>query len=123
MYDVRDTRPHDFDTTIMGPGFFVFFNYGIIESGGLDAYEHHPYAFKPARFKFAGEEEKKAAPIIERIAQEVAESEKIETKEDIELILILRLEMQGLIYKSMYLTWILEQRKRYNMAIALLLLS
>lgn len=122
MLDPIETRSHDRDTTIMGPGFFVFFQRGIIEQGG-EFYDGHPYAFKPAKFKFTDEEEKKAAPIIERIAQEIIESKKAETKEDIELILILRLEMQGLICKSIYLTWILEQRRRYNMAIALLLLN
>lgn len=122
MYDPRDTQPHDLDTTIMGPGFFVFFQRGVIEQSG-EFYDRHPYTFKPAKFKFADEEEEKAAPIIERIAQEVTESKEIETKEDIELILMLRLEMQGLICKSIYLTWILEQRRRYNMAIALLLLN
>lgn len=85
--------------------------------GTVEIYKNHPWLFKT-------EEEVEAKPVIEAIAEKVIETPFIETEQDIELILRLRLEQEGLIYKVIYLKWIkacIERQKR-NKAIILLLL-
>lgn len=78
------------------------------------------------RFRPVGKEQRKAKRIIEKVAKTVLETPNIETESEIELILRLRLEQQGLIFKSLYLDWILKktqaERKRKKV-IALLLLN
>lgn len=106
MPDPRDTRPHDFDTTAMGPGFFVFFNYGIIESGG---YFFDFERLRPkANFRAKTEEEKEAKPILEDIAKRI---EPDYDSRDLEIILRLRLRQQHIIYKNLYLKWLETQKK------------
>ena len=70
-------------------------------------------------------EEEKVEDIIERIAEKVVKT-KAESKEaDIELILRLRLEVECIEFKVIYLTWLLDEikRERYNKAVVLLLLN
>lgn len=86
---------------------------------------YHPYRYRDrVRFKFADEEEHEAAPVIEEIAERVISTKRDETRDEIELILRLRLEQEKLIYKICYLDFIIEQqRKRKNTLLALLLLT
>ncbi len=126
---MRDTHPHDYDTTLMGPGFFVFFQRGIIETGGyeppVDYGKYHPYRYTPkVRFKFK-EEEKKVVELIEEVFEFVESDTK---EEDLELILRLQLQQQEILCKELYILW-LEQEfqlylawKREQEAIILLLL-
>jgi len=95
------------ETNPMGPGFFIFFQDEVETSGGWEPYKYR----KRVRFKYADEEEEKAAPIIERIAEKVLDTKEVETKQDIELVLRLRLEQEGLIYKNLYLVWLINQTK------------
>lgn len=56
------------------------------------------------KFRADDEQEKKAKPIIEAIAETIDPYH--ESSADYELILRLRLREQGLIYKSLYLKWL-----------------
>lgn len=95
-------------------------------SGGWFDYEKH----RP-RFKAVGKEQRKAKRFVEEIATKVLATSYIETNEDIELILRLKLKQQGLIYKNLYLRWLVNEaeierkakaRKRRNKIAMLLLL-
>lgn len=81
-------------------------------SGGYFDYDAHRPKFKPKT-----KEEKKAAPIIEQIAENIIATELVETKREIELVLRLRLRQEGLIYKNLYLSWIIRQDKIRKAAI------
>lgn len=95
--------------TPQGPGFFIFFQTDRSTSGGDETFVD--YGTVRERFKAKDKEEEKAAPVIEAIANKVIETKAIETKEDIELVLRLRLEQEGLIYKNLYLVWLINQTK------------
>lgn len=112
MIDPRDTRPHDLDTTVMGPGFFVFFNYGIIESGGFFDF--------PDRPPVAGKKKKRK---IQQIIEEVAQRTEGRSLADQELALRLILEAEKIVYRSLYLKWLkTEAKKRRQRKTALVLL-
>jgi len=112
MIDPRDTRPHDFDTTVMGPGFFVFFNYGIIESGG-----YFDFPDSPPR---AGKKKKRK---IQQIIEDVAERTEGRSLDEKELALRLLLEAEQIVYRDLYLKWVQkETRKRKQKRAAILLL-
>lgn len=68
------------------------------------------------KFKAKDEDEKQAKPIIEDIAEQLAETAVTETAQDIELILRMRLRQQQLKYKSIYLKWLKKQAeiKKYE---------
>lgn len=127
MSDPRDTQD-SFDTTLMGPGFFVFFQRGIIESGGWDS-DPYPFIVRP-KFKAKGKD-KKAKPILEEIAEKILKTPKIETSKEIELILRMRLKVERLRFKNLYLTWLTREvekehkkrkkRKKDSEAVLLLL--
>lgn len=115
---------HDYDTTLMGPGFFVFFQRGIIETGGYEIYPDHPWAYSP---KPETKEEKKALKLVEQIIQTQPEDT---SEEDLELALRLRLEYQEITFKFIYLIWLQQEyeycelmRKQEEDAIFLLLLQ
>ena len=111
-YDPRDVRPHDFDTTVMGPGFFVFFNYGIIESGGYFDFPDRPPAGK-----------KKKKRKIEQIIETVAERTEGRSLADQELALRLVLEAEKIVYRSLYFQWLKkETRKRKQKRTTIMLL-
>jgi len=111
MYDPRDTRPHDFDTTVMGPGVFIFFNYGIIESGGYFDYPDRPPAGKKKKRK------------IQQIIEDVAERTEGRSLEEKELALRLLLEAEQIVYRDLYLKWVQKaDRKRKQKRAAILLL-
>lgn len=110
MYDPRDTQDA-FDTTLMGPGFFVFFQRGIIESGGyldFESIRHTP------RFKAYDEDEKEAKPILEDIAQQMADNQYIITRQDMEIVLRMRLREQNIAYKNLYMKWLKHEKKVIN---------
>lgn len=122
-----DTHPHDYDTTLMGPGFFVFFQRGVIETGGYEPeiYKDHPWFYEPIKPK--GKEEKKALKVVEQIIQTQPEDT---SEEDLELALRLRLEYQEITFKFIYLVWLQQEhehcelmRKQEEEAIFLLLLQ
>ena len=106
--DPRDTQDA-LDTTLMGPGFFVFFQRGIIESGGFN------FPDRPPVYKDVPE---KVCKIIKRIEKKQL------PKDDEELALRLALKLQEIKYQELYLE-ILQQeskrRKRRCKAIILLL--
>ena len=68
-------------------------------------------AYRP-KFKSRTKEEKKAAPIIERIAKKIVATPQIETTKDIELILHIKLEQENIRFKQLYLTWIKREVKK-----------
>lgn len=117
IYDPRDTRPHDLDTTVMGPGFFVFFNYGIIESGGF-----FDYPDTPTRVR---DEKPKPREIIERVAKRTQAWDQDER----EMALRVALEVHQIRYRKLYLTWLEKEaetrrkkaKQRRNTVILLLL--
>ena len=88
---------------------------------GGTSYDYFP-STAPARFKLP---ESEVSPIIETIAEKVIETRQSETKEELELLLILRLECEGIMYKLEYLELLIFEikRQRYNKAIVLLLLN
>ena len=102
-------------STPMGPGFFIFFQTEGI-TGGFKETEfngYHPYKYrKRTKFKFAGKEEKKAAPIVEEITEKVLNTPEIETNKDIELVLRMRLKVEQIRFKNLYLKWIIQQAKK-----------
>jgi len=108
--------------TPQGPGFFIFFRNETIESGGYEPVFVDYGGYVP-KFKPKGKEEKKAKPIIEHIAETILATPEIETEKEIDLMLRLKLEYEGLTYKKLYLTWIIEQInvQRRNAIILLLL--
>ena len=73
--------------------------------------------------KPTGPEEEKAEEIIERLAETIVETKA--EKKDFELILRLRLEIECIEFKMIYLAWLLDEikRERCNKAIVLLLLN
>ena len=93
-------------STPMGPGFFIFFQTETIESGG-----YFDYGTLRERFVPKTKPEEKAAPIINRIAEKILETKQIETNQDIELILRLKLERENIRYKQLYLTYLIGQAK------------
>jgi len=56
-------------------------------------------------------EDKKAAVIIERIAEKIAATPIIETNKDVELALRIKLEHENIKYKKLYLQWTKQQIK------------
>lgn len=105
MLDPIHTKPADYDETLMGPGFFVFFQYGTIETGGYERQEiPEPWKYKPkVRFEYK-EEEKPAIEIIEAIAEKALEEKPSDI--DLELALRLKLEQEQLQFRLIYLIWI-----------------
>lgn len=111
------------DTTVMGPGFLVFFQHNGITSGGYEpqiAYKGHPWAYRP--------EEKKALGVIEDIAKKVVRapltaSHKV-SKDDLELMLRLKLQAKDMAFEVKYLKLLVElqQFHRQQEEIFLLLL-
>ena len=77
----------------------------VFSGGYPDVYKYRPRV----RFKFKDEEEKKAARIIEEIIEYVPEDT---TQQDLELDLRIKLKTQGLLYKALYLTWIIEENRK-----------
>ena len=121
-----DTRPHDRDTTIMGPGFFVFFQRGITETGGW-GYKDHPWLRAPREPERYEAKEKKAIEIVEELVEKVMKkpSKVFEepTDQDLELMLRLQLEHQEITFKFIYLIWLQDcYRMRQNEEDALFLL-
>lgn len=111
------------DTTLMGPGFLVFFQHNGITSGGYDphiAYKGHPWAYKP--------EEKEALEVIEGIAEKVVKTPlrpaKAVPKDDLELMLRLKLQAKDMAFEVKYLKLLVElqQFHRRQEEIFLLLL-
>jgi hypothetical protein len=102
----------------MGPGFFVFFQRNIIESGGYpvppvgergtipEVWKYRPRV----RFKFADEEEREVAEVVEQVFEAVEEED---TKDDLELILRLKLEAQQITFKALYMLWLEQEYARY----------
>ena len=92
-------------------------------SGGWFDYE----ALRP-RFKARGKEQKKAKRFIEEIAEQILQSPQVETNRDIELVLRLKLRQQELIYKNLYLKYLIKVaehervKKRQNDEAIMLLL-
>lgn len=82
----------------------------VAETAFSGGYFERDY-YRP-RFKGRTREEKKAAPIIERIAKKIAATPEIETSKDIELILHIQLEQEHIKYKQLYLTWIKREVKK-----------
>lgn len=111
MIDPRDTQDA-LDTTLMGPGFFVFFQRGIIESGGYPADGVSEfYKYRPrVRFKFADEQERRVAEVVEQVFEVIEEDT---TQDDLELILRLKLEAQHIQFKALYMIWLEQEYARY----------
>jgi len=92
-------------------------------SGGYFDYEAHRPKFKPV-----GKEQRKAKRIVEKIAETILATPDIETNKEIDLILRLKLENEGLVYKQLYLRWLVKEaeierkKKKHNKAIIMLLL-
>lgn len=113
---------------LMGPGFFIFFQ---IETeipeerpaGGWFDYDGYRPKFKPV-----GKEQRKAKRVVEEIAHTILATPDIETNKEIDLILRLKLEHEGLVYKQLYLRWLINEakierkRKQRNNTIIMLLL-
>lgn len=111
--------------TPMGPGFFFFFRNETIESGGYKEPNFFNYDGYVPKFKAVGKEQRKAKRVVEKIAKIVLATPNIETNKEIELMLRLRLEYEGLIYKQLYLRWIIKQaekERQKRVAVILLLL-
>jgi hypothetical protein len=89
--------------------------------GTAPSYDYFPN-IAPAKFRLP---ESEVSPIIESIAEKVIETRQPETEKELELLLMLRLECEGMVFKLEYLELlILEIRKqRFNKAIVLLLLN
>jgi len=113
------------DVTPQGPGFFFFFRYKTIESGGYKKPVYVDYGTEGERFTPKTKDEEDAKPIIEAVLEKAVETQEIETKTDIDLMLRLRLEREGLNYNIAYLEWVLGQirRRKRNKAAVLLLLN
>ncbi len=93
------------DTTLQGPGFFVFFQRNIIESGGFpEAWKYRPV------IKFKREEEKQAAKVVEEIFEH---AEPDATLDDLELILRLQLRNQEIALKVLYINWLEQEYALY----------
>lgn len=75
--------------------------------------------------KPASPKEEKVQEIIDRLAETIIETKAESKEKDLELILRLRLEIERIEFKMIYLTWLLDEikRERYNKAIVLLLLN
>ncbi len=115
------------DTTLMGPGIFVFFQRNIIESGGYEVYPNHPWAYKSPKKEPKDKEEEKALAVVEQLVETQPEDS---TREDLELALRLRLDYQEITFKFIYLIWLQKEheyceflRKQEEDAIFLLLLQ
>ena len=83
------------------------------------------------RFEAETEEEREAKPVLEDINEQL-QTPGVETRTDLEIVLRMRLRLQGIRYQELYMEWLeqgLEQkkaaikRKRRNKAITLLLLQ
>ena len=83
------------------------------------------------QFKAKTKEQREAKPVLEDINEQL-QTPGIETQDDLEIVLRMRLRLQGIRYQELYMEWLeqgLEQkkaaikRKRRNKAITLLLLQ
>ena len=98
-------------------------------SGGYFDYE--ALRLPRRRFEAETEEEREAKPVLEDINEQL-QTPGVETRTDLEIVLRMRLRLQGIRYQELYMEWLeqgLEQkkaaikRKRRNKAITLLLLQ
>ena len=98
---------------IQGPGFFMFFQVEPEVIPERPAGGYFDYGTTPERRRFIPKTkpEEEAAPIVNRIAEKILETRKIETNQDIELILRLKLEQENIRYKQLYLTYLIGQAK------------
>ncbi len=98
---------------LMGPGFFIFFQTETEIPEERPAGGYFDYGTTPERRRFVPKTkpEEKAAPIVNRIAEKILETRKIETNQDIELILRLKLEQEHIRFKQLYLTYLIGQAK------------
>lgn len=69
------------------------------------------YPLDRPRLKPKRKEDKKAAVIIEQIAEKIAATPVIETNKEIDLALRIKLEYEGIRYKKLYLQWTKQQIK------------
>jgi len=69
------------------------------------------YPLDRPRLRPRKKEDKKAAAIIEQIAEKIAKTPEIETNKDIELALRIKLEVEHITYKKLYLQWAKQQIK------------
>ena len=98
-------------------------------SGGYFDYE--ALRLPRRRFEAETEEEREAKSVLEDINEQL-QTPGVETRTDLEIVLRMRLRLQGIRYQELYMEWLeqgLEQkkaaikRKRRNKAITLLLLQ
>jgi len=101
------------ESTLMGPAWLMFFQTETEIPEERPAGGYFDYGTTPERRRFVPKTkpEEKAAPIINRIAEKVLKTRKIETNQDIELILRLKLEQENIRYKKLYLTYLIGQAK------------
>ena len=85
-------------------------------SGGFFDYEQVRIT-RHARFKAKNKEEKEAKPILEDIAEQMAQGPGIDTRKDMEIVLRMRLRQQGVKYKNLYLKWLQHQHKQIKIEV------
>lgn len=69
------------------------------------------WKYRPrVRFKFADEEEREVAQVIEQVFEAVEEDD---TQDDLELILRLKLESQQIRFKALYISWLEQEYDRF----------
>jgi hypothetical protein len=112
-------------STLMGPAWLMFFQAETEIPEERPAGGYFDYGTTPERFTPKTKQEEEVAPIIERIAEKILETKVVETDQDIELILRIRLRQEELRFKEVYLVWLIQQaefERRRRDAIVLLLL-
>lgn len=58
------------------------------------------------KFKARNKDEEEVKPILEDIAEQIAQGPGIDTRADIEIVLRMRLRQQHIKYKNLYLKWL-----------------
>jgi len=69
----------------------------------------YAYPLDRPRLKPKKREDKKAAEIIEQIAEKIAKTPEVETNKEIETILRSKLYAEHIKYKKLYLQWVKQQ--------------
>lgn len=123
MIDPIHTKPADYDETLMGPGFLVFFQYGTIEIGGYEPSYEIAKTLPYKRFEIETPEQEKAVQVMQEMVQKIVTPAQIKPDE-MELAFRLRMIEMQIRFELIYLDWLeqcIEQRRRYLAAIFLLL--
>lgn len=118
----------------LGPGVFLLFNQPAeVQAGfknpfpliGMSAvavsgetfsggYEHHPWAYRPRkRYKTRDKEEEKAAEVVAEVAERVIVRHDDTSAKDLEIALRINLQLEGLIYKKIYLKWLKQEAQKF----------